>query len=151
MSLYQRQYPGFGDTRLMVVKSTWDYAYYWSVLSWLFFRGVLTDLPFLRLIQPQLMRVRTLNLAMQAEFRKRASLRLRDSGRGRFFDQSEIPLLANLNAALLDTGGDPRQEFTENCNRLDALAPLLRPLLADGSSPGTGSCSLLGDLHRRLG
>jgi hypothetical protein len=149
MSLYEQQYPGFGDTRLMVVKSTWDYAYYWSVLSWLFFRGVLTDLPFLRMIQPELIRMRALNFSMQTEFRKRASMRLRDSGRGRFFDQSEIPMLANLNAALLEASCNPGQEFSENCERLDALAPRLLPLLADGST--RRRCSLLGDLASRLG
>jgi flavin-dependent dehydrogenase len=149
MSLYNQQYPGFGDTRLMVVKSTWDYAYYWSVLSWLFFRGVLTDLPFLRTIQPELIRIRALNFSMQAEFRKRASLRLRDAGRGRFFDQSEIPVLANLNAALLETSRNQGREFSENCARLDALAPRLLPLLADDST--RGRCSLLGDLASRLG
>jgi len=151
MSLYQQQYPGFGDTRLMVVKSTWDYAYYWSVLSWMFFRGVLTDLPFIRMIQPELMRIRDLNFSMQTEFRKRASMRRRDSGRGRFFDQSEIPVLANLNAALLEASLDPRKEFSENCERLEALAPRLLPLLADGSKPGARQCNLLGDLASRLG
>jgi flavin-dependent dehydrogenase len=151
MSLYEQQYPGFGDTRLMVVKSTWDYAYYWSILSWLFFRGVLTDLPFLRTIQPELTRIRALNFSMQTEFRKRASMRLRDAGRSRFFDQSEIPVLANLNTALLEASCNPRREFSENCARLDALAPRLLPLLADDSKPGAGPCSLLGDLHSRLG
>ncbi len=33
MSLYEKQYAGFGDFHLMAVKTTWDYAYYWSVLS----------------------------------------------------------------------------------------------------------------------
>ena len=58
MSLYEKQYLGFGDARLMTVKTTWDYAYYWSVLSWLYFRDVLTDLDFLRDIQPKLERTR---------------------------------------------------------------------------------------------
>jgi hypothetical protein len=151
LSLYERQYSGFGDTRLMVVKSTWDYAYYWSVLSWLFFRSVLTDLPFLRLIQPELVRVRTLNLAMQTEFRKRATLRQQDSGCGRFFDQSEIPVLANLNSALLETHRNPHSEFTGNCERLAVLARLLLPLLTDRGTPRAGQCGLLGDLASRLG
>ena len=61
MSLYEKQYLGFGDARLMTVKTTWDYAYYWSVLSWLYFRDVLTDLDFLRDIQPKLVELRALN------------------------------------------------------------------------------------------
>jgi hypothetical protein len=76
-------------------------------------------------------------------------MRLRDPGRGRFFDQSEIPMLQNLNAALLEANRNPGQEFSENCERLDALAPRLLPLLADGSK--RGRCSLLGDLASRLG
>jgi hypothetical protein len=103
------------------------------------------------MIQPELIRIRALNFRVQTEFRKRASLRRMDSGRGRFFDQSEIPVLANLNAALLEASRNPRQEFSENCERLEALAPRLLPLLADDSKPGARQCSLLGDLASRLG
>ena len=61
MSLFEKQYAGFGDTRLMVIKSTWDYAYYWSVLAWLFFRELMTDIAFLKSVQPALLRARALN------------------------------------------------------------------------------------------
>ena len=148
MTLYEHQYPGFGDTRLMVVKTTWDYAYYWSVLSWLCFREILTDIEFLRSIQPRLLEIRAMNERMQARFRARAAERRSSEGQGRFFDQVEIPVLYRLNAALLDSQPDPRGEFDENCATLESLSPALIAVLeGDG---GTASCSLLGDLRTRL-
>jgi len=151
MSLYKHQYAGFGDTRLMVVKTTWDYAYYWSILSWLFFREVLTDIVFIRTIQPQLAKIRALNEDMQAEFRKRADEKRVSPGKGRFFDQSAIPVLADLNAALLKSPDHLQLEFTENCERLEGLAPLLLSMLANDQSRATSADSLLGDLNHRLG
>lgn len=148
MSLYESQYPGFGDTRLMVVKTTWDYAYYWSVLTWLYFRNVMTDIEFLREIQPRLIAMRDLNGTMQELFRLRARGRRRDEGRGRYFDQISIPVLYNLNAALIEPTDSPRKEFEENCSRLEGLAPVLKELLSGG--PLSGSCSLLGDLRQRF-
>jgi 2-polyprenyl-6-methoxyphenol hydroxylase-like FAD-dependent oxidoreductase len=150
MSLYENQYAGFGDTRLMVVKTTWDYAYYWSILSWLFFRKVMTDLNFLRIAQPRLREIRALNSAMQAAFRQRAAERIVDEGRGRFIDQSGIPVLYDLNAALLQTPSSVESELNDNCDRLVGLAPILLSVLEGGAADGQGSCSLLGDLRRRL-
>ena len=150
MSLYGQQYPGFGDTRLTVLKTTWDYAYYWSVLAWLFFRGVLTDLSFVRTLQPALTRIRALNDSLQTEFRKRASMRHVDPGTGRFFDQSAMPVLANLNAALLQPTDNPGREFKENCERLEGLAPLLLSMLGGSAPKHKGPDSLLGDLNSRF-
>lgn len=150
MSLYENQYAGFGDTRLMVVKTTWDYAYYWSILSWLFFREVMTDLDFLRIVQPRLLEIRALNSTMQAAFRQRAAERIVDEGRGRFIDQSGIPVLYELNAALLQTPSSVESELNDNCDRLVGLAPILLSVLEGGAADGQGSCSLLGDLRRCL-
>ena len=148
MTLYEQQYPGFGDTRLMVVKTTWDYAYYWSVLTWLFFRELMTDIDFLRSIQTKIVELRALNEKMQARFRSRAAEKREDEGSGRFFDQTAIPVLYNLNAALLEPSNSPDKEFTDNCERLERLAPVLLTLLEDTSS--AGNCSLLGDLRQRF-
>lgn len=150
MSLFEQQYAGFGDTRLMVVKTTWDYAYYWSMLAWLFFREVLTDISFVRGIQAELARMRALNASVQTEFRKRASGKHADRGMGRFFDQSAIPVLADLNAALLEPADKPELEFKENCERLEGLAPLLLSMLADTVSSDKHQSSLLGDLGSRF-
>ena len=150
ISLYERQYAGFGDTRLMVVKTTWDYAYYWSVLAWLFFREMLTDVSFIRAVQPELSRMRVLNASVQAEFRKRASGKQVARGKGRFFDQCAIPVLANLNAALLEPTDNAELELRENCKRLEGLAPLLLALLAGTVSSDKRQSSLLGDLNSRF-
>lgn len=151
MSLYEGQYAGFGDTRLMSVKLTWDYAYYWSVLAWLFFRGVLTDLSFLRTVQNEIQRIRALNDEMQAAFRRRAAARQVDHGNGRFIDQISIPILVELNAALLAPSELLEQELKDNCARLDRLAPIMLRILEGQTAPGSGACDLLGDLELRLG
>ena len=148
MSLYENQYQGFGDTRLMVVKTTWDYAYYWSVLTWLYFRGVMTDIERLREIQPSLVAMRELNSSMQSMFRARAAERRQDVGRGRFFDQTAIPVLYNLNAALLEPTNNMQKELDDNCSTLEGLAPLLTDLLTNESA--SGACGLLGDLRQRF-
>jgi hypothetical protein len=44
LALYQDQYPLFGDPEVLPVKVIWDYAYYWGVLSQIFFQQRLTDL-----------------------------------------------------------------------------------------------------------
>lgn len=150
MSLFEGQYAGFGDTRLMGVKLTWDYAYYWSVLAWLFFRNVLTDLTFLKIAQNELTRIRALNDDVQAVFRQRAAEKRIDQGHGRFIDQISIPILVELNAALLEPAGSLEAELKANCARLTHLAPKLLNILAEQSSPGSGECDLLGDLESRL-
>jgi flavin-dependent dehydrogenase len=150
MSLYEQQYSGFGDSRLTVVKSTWDYCYYWSVLAWLYFRNVMTDISFIRIIESQLAATRSLNDTMQSAFRLRAAEKLSAPGEGRFFDQLAIPVMRNLNAALLEPTGDLRQEFMENYERLQALAPLLLSLLNATDAGSNQQCSLLGDLRSRF-
>jgi flavin-dependent dehydrogenase len=150
MSLYLQQYPGFGDTRLMVLKSTWDYAYYWLVLAWLFFRGVMTDIAFIQSIEPELGKIRLLNESLQAAFRLRAARKYNAPGQGRFFDQVEIPILADSNAQLLRPTGNLKREFKENCNRLEALAQQLLDILEQKTSGSHGQNSLLGDLSSRL-
>jgi flavin-dependent dehydrogenase len=150
MSLYEGQYGGFGDTRLMSIKLTWDYAYYWSILAWLFFRDVLTDLNFLREAQAAINEIRTLNESMQAHFLERAAERRVDTGRGRFVDQIGIPLMVDLNTALLQARGPLQQELQANCRRLQRLAPMLRDMLNRRPVDRSDARELLGDLERRL-
>jgi len=150
MSLYLKQYPGFGDSRLTVVKSTWDYCYYWSVLAWMYFRNVMTDIGFIRSIEPRLAEIRALNDSLQAEFRLRAAEKHCTPARGRFFDQVEIPVMKNLNGALLEPTGNLLLEFTQNCKQLEALASLLLNLLKQQGNFRHPRCSLLGDLGLRF-
>lgn len=150
MSLYQQQYVGFGDTRLMALKSTWDYAYYWSVLAWMFFRDVLTDIPFMKACEPELHRVFLLNSEMQARFRKRAAERRNSPGRGRFIDQKAIPLLNDLNAALFKPDSASLQDLQDGRRQLEALATVLNDVLGLKQGHPGSHCSLLGDLAQRL-
>lgn len=150
MSLYQNEYPGWGDTRLMVVKTTWDYAYYWGVLAWLYFREVMTDISFIRSVEAGLSRTTELNVMMQAAFRKRAAERYSSPGKGRFFDQYAIPVMAELKAALLHPAADIHKEFITNCARLEGLAKPLLALLNQSGSGSQADCSELGDLRRRF-
>lgn len=150
MSLYRDQYAGFGDARLMAVKSTWDYVYYWSVLAWLFFRGVLTDAAFLRQCESDLQGAFSLNNRMQSVFRKRAANRQIITPRGRFFDQQAIPILGELNHGLLNASGAAEQELKFNCERLLAVADELERMLADDGQKTPAHSTLFGDLASRL-
>ena len=47
LSLYQDQYPLFGDAQVMPVKVIWDYTFYWALLAPLFFSQRLTDIAML--------------------------------------------------------------------------------------------------------
>lgn len=69
LSLYQDQYPLFGDARIMPLKVIWDYTFYWGVLCQLVFQGHLTDLAFLATMRSELDRANALNRRMQAFFR----------------------------------------------------------------------------------
>lgn len=148
MSIYQGQYPGFGDSRMMVLKSTWDYAYYWSVLALLFVSGRMTCVDTMRRLEPTLVGLQKLHRSMQASFREAAERRVQSAGRGRFFDQRAIPVLLRLNGELEGETGDIPARIARNGERLERLAEIVREEL-----PGPGStadCELLGDLRARL-
>ena len=103
LTLYQDQYPLFGDSQVMPVKVIWDYTYYWSLLSPLFFSGRLTDVPLLGRLRPEFGRARDLNLAMQALLRdwgQRNTAPLQEDGR--LLDQHGIDWFHELNRSLED-------------------------------------------------
>lgn len=151
MSLYRGQYGGFGDMRLMAVKSTWDYAYYWSILAWIWYRDVLTDASFLMSSEAEFQKVLVLNNRMQSVFRKRASQKNVIAPCRRFIDQQAIPILKSLNHALAGTREDIGAELISNCSRLaEVAAELERILLADAGSGARFQSEHLGDLACRL-
>jgi hypothetical protein len=150
MSIYQDLYPGFGDARLMVLKSTWDYAYYWSVLALLFFRRCMTDLPTVRRLEPILTRLQQLNISVQSSFQKYASQRVESPGEGRFFDQCQIPLLVRLNRNLVEPRGLVDSELACNARTLENLAPALLELLEGNRAGRRYPSDELGDLRKRL-
>ena len=107
MTLYQDQYPLFGNARVMPVKVIWDYAYYWAVLAPLFMSGRIAALGVLGKLRPQFERARVLNLAMQPFLR--AWGEMDDHGireDGRLLDQYVIPWFHEMNRALNDQDDD---------------------------------------------
>ena len=107
LTLYQDQYPIFGDPQVMPLKVLWDYAYYWALLAPLFFGKRQTDLGLLNRLRPAFMRGRALNLAMQALLREWGS---RNTGPvatgGRALDQYQLGWCREMNGALTDVLDD---------------------------------------------
>ena len=104
LSLYTGQYGGFGDRRMMGMKLLWDFAYYWGVLSLLYFRGSLTDISVMREASLPLMDIREVNNNVQAQFVAMAKQRIVRPTKGVFMDQHNIPALRHLNDLLKEPG-----------------------------------------------
>lgn len=130
LSLYQDQYPLFGDAQVMPVKVIWDYTFYWALLAPLFFAGKLTDVALLSRLRPQFDAGRALNLAMQPLLREWGE-RNRTAGPDalpphddRFLDQYRIDWFHELNRALGDALDDAALEarIAGNLARMDWLA-----------------------------
>ncbi|KPN17289.1 halogenase [Xanthomonas sp. Mitacek01] len=105
LTLYQDQYPLFGDEQVMPVKVIWDYTYYWALLAPLFFAERLTDLATLGRLRPAFNEARALNLALQPLLREWGA---RNTARSqapasRLLDQFHIGWFREMNSALNDT------------------------------------------------
>ena len=129
MTIYQDQYPLFGDAQVMPVKVIWDYTYYWALLAPLFCGGKLTDIPLLGRLRPQFERGRDLNLAMQAFLRgwgeRNVAAGIEGSPLdGRFLNQHDIAWFHEMNRALHDALDNPafEQRIRDNVARMAWLA-----------------------------
>jgi flavin-dependent dehydrogenase len=130
LTLYQDQYPIFGDAQVMPVKVIWDYTYYWGLLAPLYFADKLTDLALLSRLRPQFQRAAALNVALQAlvrDWSARNRARSADGAPpldGRMLDQSEIGWFREMNRALDDVLDDAalRQRLADNVARMAWLA-----------------------------
>lgn len=125
LTLYQDQYPLFGDAQVMPVKVIWDYTYYWALLAPLFFGERLTDVRLVGKLRPQFLQGRQLNLAMQAllrEWGQRNTAPLTPDDR--FLDQHEVDWFHEMNRALLDPLDDAGfiQRIADNVARMEWLA-----------------------------
>ena len=125
LSLYQDQYPLFGDAQVMPVKVIWDYTFYWALLAPLFFGGRLTDIAMLGRLRDEFSAGRELNGAMQAllnEWGRLNSAPLTPDGR--LLDQFEIDWFLEMNRALTDVLDDAAfaQRIVANVARMRALA-----------------------------
>jgi flavin-dependent dehydrogenase len=125
LTLYQDQYPLFGDTQVMPVKIIWDYTFYWSMLAPLYFAGRLTDVALLGQLRPQFTLAADLNRALQALLRdwgkRNPSTAMED---GRMLDQFTIDWFLQMNQALSDTLDEAalRQRMIDNVARMGLLA-----------------------------
>ena len=125
LSLYQGQYPLFGDAQVMPVKVIWDYTFYWALLAPPFFHERLTHVPLLGRLRPQFTRGSALNAGMQRllrEWGQRNSAPL--SPDGRMLDQFGIDWFHEMNRALNDALDDAAfsARITANVARMDWLA-----------------------------
>ena len=144
LTLYQDQYPIFGDPQVMPLKVIWDYAYYWSLLAPLFFGKRQAELGVLGRLRPAFQRGRALNLAVQALLRDWG---LRNSGPAatglRPLDQYQLDWCREMNRALTDTLDD--DAFVARANRyVDWMAHIAGDLLAQARAmhPGIGDHGL---------
>jgi hypothetical protein len=126
LSLYRGQYGGFGDRNMLLVKTLWDYTYYWGPLAKLYFSGRFTDLEFMDQAQPALLEAAALNSGMQRKFRNLAKAGMRIGGEGRFFYHHEIPLFHRIKQELLR--GDPHCVGTELAASVENLRGLAATL-----------------------
>jgi hypothetical protein len=127
LTLYEGQYPLFGDAQVLPVKVIWDYTFYWSLLSPLFFAGRLTDLAMLGRLRDAFTAGRELNLAMQRLLRAWGE---RNDGAtqpdGRLLDQFKLDWFLEMNRALNDTLDDAAFEA-----RIRANVEIMRRLAAE--------------------
>lgn len=136
LSLYQDQYPLFGDAEVLPHKVLWDYAYYWGVLCQLVFQHRLTDLALLGELRPELERAQTLNRDMQALFR-RWHARRDAPNPAVMLDQGQLDWFHALNRGLHDTLDDAgvRARLRDTIALLDALADALTSLANGSAAP----------------
>lgn len=152
LSLYQGNYGGFGDRRMMSLKLVWDYAYYWGVLSVLYFRNAMTDTALLRELAPQLREVQALNVAVQDQFRTRAKMRAVLPAQGLFINQYRVPCLKRFSHQLDNPQGSTGEELLQNIVLLQRLAGHITTLLSatPGNIISADEQELLGDYRHAV-
>lgn len=143
LALYQDQYPLFGDPEVLPVKVIWDYAYYWGVLSQIFFQQRLTDLMLLGSLKEELQHCQRLNLAVQQLLRSWSAASARRNAPV-MLDQAAMPWFAELNRSLKD----PRMGDAAFKARIRASAAQLRQLAGEilararADNADLGGCAL---------
>ena len=147
LSLYTGQYGGFGDRKMMSLKLVWDYAYYWGVLSILFFRSAITDVTLMREINPLLQRASMANATIQSAFRERAKQRLILPAKGLFMNQYMVPCLKHFSAVLDDDTLPVKQVLPDNVDKIERLQTHVLGLLSGDVNAAISSdeLGLLGD------
>ncbi len=154
LQLYQGQYPGFGDSHLMAIKTIWDFAYYWGILACLFFNGAMTNLDAMASVRNDVLVTQKNNRRLQMLFRERAARGLRLKEAGRFVNLAAMPLMVQLNTQLCEPveGAAFAERIRGNVKVLEELAQLMESLLVDGATGpvSTREADLVADLRQRL-
>ncbi|UHQ20352.1 tryptophan 7-halogenase [Lysobacter sp. KIS68-7] len=144
LTLFQGQYPLFGDAQVMPVKVIWDYTYYWALLAPLFFGQRLTSIALLGRLRDAFSQGRALNLAMQPllrEWGERNTGPLRPDRR--FLNQWAIDWFHEMNRALNDVLDDAAFEARLRAN-VDRMRWLATEILSEArrDHPGIGDHGL---------
>ena len=153
MEIYTDVYAGFGDSQLMAMKTVWDYAYYWGILSPLYFNNAMTDISLMARMSPDLLEIREVAMNMQKVFRKRAAEARVLEPKGFFVDPLKIHVLRRFNIELDETveGDALAERIKQNSMDLADLAERLRVILEeDMSEADEVERNLLGDLRERV-
>lgn len=131
LTLYQDQYPLFGDARILSLKVLWDYTYYWGIVCPLYFRDALFDLGLMSRLGALLDDIGRRNLAIQACLRTWAEGASHPNP-PQLVDQASIPWLAGLNARLDQPvpGLGIEAEIRDNADLLLRLAGEIEALAA---------------------
>ena len=123
LTLFQGQYPLFGNAAVLPTKVIWDYTYYWGVLCQLVFQQRLADIGLLGEMRAVLERARDLNLRMQQLFRAWHAAAPGHGAAG-MLDQGTLPWFIELNRGLHDVLDDAqvRTRLRRNVDLLGDLA-----------------------------
>ncbi|MDM0046539.1 tryptophan 7-halogenase [Variovorax dokdonensis] len=151
LTLYEGQYPLFGDAQVMPVKILWDYTYYWGILSQLFFHHRLTDLAPLSRLRSELDHGRALNVAMQAFLRAWSRPGERKAGAD-MLDHASLPWFVALNQSLLEGPLDEAGFAARIRDGLGLMRQLAREIVqrAGDECPQPEARALLGVLAQPL-
>ena len=123
ISIYRGLYPCMGHRDMMVIKTLWDFTYYWAVLSKLFFTGRYTDAQFMTSAQPALLRASALNSRIQRQLKGAAGVGVRVGGESGFHDYHAIPLFHRMKNALLRGDSEhARDELELDVESLERIA-----------------------------
>ncbi len=153
LTLFENQYPIYGNALVMSLKIVWDWSYYWTVSASLFCHGRLCDLAVLLRIRRSLKRAIRLNGDVQALLRRWSEAGNPPVGSG-FVNCAQVPFMVELNRKLTDTLGDEAFEsrFGDGVALLKRLAGELSGLagrrhpgleLGDLAAMASAQCELL--------
>jgi flavin-dependent dehydrogenase len=123
LTLYNGQYPIFGDPEVMPVKVIWDYAYYWGVMCQLFFQNKLIDVSCMARMRAKLANIQLINAEMQKYLRAWNQVSAKRNP-AHMLDQASLPWFAELNKGLRDDLSDAQfnARLDQQLSELQALA-----------------------------